>query len=268
LKATIFLLAALVTQGAGLADAASVTRTESGGVVVSAYGERMSFEEADAGRTFFNFAGSNCDSNKTAFLIDAINRQDIVDCISKDESVTDDNRAHHGVSLGIFANFAPGGRDDEEVYATGVEPALSQLVGLMIVEGQRPHISIFVHTPVKGPSCNTTTEGADDALGYTRREIRSGPHGFQFTLPAARRAGHAERPLCLSCSRLSADAPPPEQPWLCGIDEVSLDGGTELIFGWLIRGAPTPGAEWTALDAYARNVARSIFIDRPSDDFQ
>jgi hypothetical protein len=94
LKATIFLLAALVTQGAGLADAASVTRTESGGVVVSAYGERMSFEEADAGRTFFNFAGSNCDSNKTAFLIDAINRQDIVDCISKDESVTDDNRAH------------------------------------------------------------------------------------------------------------------------------------------------------------------------------
>jgi hypothetical protein len=69
LKAIIFLLAALVAQGVGLADAASVTRTESGGIVISAYGERMSFKEGDAGRTVFNFVGSNCDSNKRAFLI-------------------------------------------------------------------------------------------------------------------------------------------------------------------------------------------------------
>jgi hypothetical protein len=268
LKAIIFLLAALVAQGVGLADAASVTRTESGGIVISAYGERMSFKEGDAGRTVFNFVGSNCDSNKRAFLIDAINRQDIVDCVSKDENVTADDRAHRGTPPDIFADFFLGGRDDEQVYAIGVEPAVSQLVGLMILEGQRPHISIFVHTPGKGPLCNTTTEGADDALGYTRREIRLGPHGFQFTLPAARRASHAERLLCLSCFSSSADASPPEQLWFCGIDEVSLDGGTVLTFWWLTKGVLESRVEWTALDTYARSVARSIFADRPSDDFQ
>jgi hypothetical protein len=108
--------------------------------------------------------------------------------------------------------------------------------------------------PVKRVEIPDST--ANDAFGFRAQANKYEQNSSHYSLSASERAGKVSRPLCIACQYTN----------VCDFLIKSKDASVGLEVNWVqLR---DPEANWVKLDALARELAKSIFIDRPDGDFQ
>jgi hypothetical protein len=273
---SVFMLAS----GAAVsARAASVERQADGRVIVSALSQRLYFRERDA-EWIELWPPGECGAPKRVNLAKWLSDSQMAECLNR--AFPDSGGRHRTLFISMPAIL-----DSGRIFPGNVEPTniggiapLGMSVELMEAPRVRPETPISANPPVAAP------------LGYTLYSRKTSFEQDTYVLDASKRMGQASRSLRIECTRPGAppsvegcridassadglamcwkpgEAPPEES---CAVTLNSADGMATLNLFWrqkvdVVQGGPQ--LEWLNYDAAARQIADSIFMDRPAGDLQ
>jgi hypothetical protein len=250
---SLLLVAASIHLATPSARAASLERLGDGRVVITAFGERVAFPEKDAANVYFWWEGDCDPRDRLGTSLDRwLNDPKIAECLNR--TIPSDVSNVLG-SLGDITFQVTLMPEDGLLYPGAINPDEVSKSSMW-----PRSLSIVLRHPTLRGDCSFHDPGIADRLGYQRHLISVSPPLEEYTLKAAARIGSASRPLCVSCSQWSSV--------VCSSRIISGDKAVGVHLGWEQGDFVGPQPDWLKYDAATRKIARSIFIDRPTEDFQ
>ena len=245
---------------------ASLERLADGRVIIHAFGERLAFREKDAGRIGFRwfYGHEQCVPHDGANLALWLNDPKVAECMNR--VIPNDFPSDPLINLSIqvaviFENgkLFPGAIDGSDIAEAWTYPDYLKEKGILSDFGRALAIGLGRGSANSGTGCMASKAvGSEDALGYRSYQISRSPPGYGYVLAGDRRYDNASRPLCIVCDWAKT----------CGVYLESGQKAVSFVLGWREWGSGGPIAMWTSYDRAAREIAHSIFIDRPHGDFQ
>jgi len=230
------------------ANAAVLEKLSDGRVVVTAFGEKLAFRQKDAGRIEFEMITDACNP-KHSFMYTLkqwFEDPKIAQCMER--AIPSNSGGMQAIQISIEPTI-----DDGLLFPGGISQ--DQLAPDLLKE----HLNIALNYP-PGSNCQSDKDWRSGPPGYQVRFVSRSPPQLEYRTSADRRIGSLSRPLCILCKELES---------ACGVVLNSRDYHAVLYFTWRVPGIYTPNtANWPSYDKVARDIARSIFIDRPAGDFQ
>jgi hypothetical protein len=266
MRDAVALLAILLCTMGTAAHSATIERLGNGRVVVKVLGEKLTFREKDAHRVQLFWPSYRCEPRPSAVTLALwLDDPKVAECIDQMVPTEFSPGSRLSVTFKIYLGYEDGsgypgaGRKISQPLPSSlaIYPGGIGVVDLPVPPLLTGEVLVRVKSSYTGLECLSPVVGSPDDMGYEPHGPQKVPPFSVFTLPPDRRPGVASKPLCVSCSQVSA--------WKCSAMLRSTDKAVSLSLSWYDWDYRGPRPTWALYDAAARKIAAAIFIDRPDE---